>query len=345
MNRENRQLNRLRSSKRPTLKTVAQAADLAVTTVSRALSDDPKIAVDTRRRVAEIAERLGYVPDRAAQRLRTGKTRVISLILDPHDELLVFGNSLIGGLTRAIRGTSYHLTITPHFGDDEPMVPIRHIVQNNLADGVVISRTSPFDERARYLIENDFAFVSHGRTEFSHNHSYVDFDNEEFAYQAAMRLAEKGCRKICMIKPPDRYTFSQHMQYGLKRAVRKQGLDYIIPDEVTLMSPLEDINAWAREIAGQADAPDGFICPGEASYLAVMSAFRSAGKHRGEAYEVVVKSSSQILSQIDPTIDRIFENIEEAGHLMGLQLLQLLEDVTEHPGQTIQQPVADFYES
>lgn len=345
MNREVQQISRARpTSKRPTLKTVAEAAGLAVTTVSRALSDDPKIALDTRRRVAEIAERIGYVPDRAAQRLRTGKTKVISLILDPHDELLVFGNSLIGGLTRAIKGTNYHLTITPAFEED-PKAPIDHIVKNNLADGVVISRTSPFDQRVRFLIENDFHFVSHGRTEFSHSHSFVDFDNEEFAYLAATRLAEKGCRKICMIKPPDRFTFSQHMQYGLMRAVRKMGLDYIIPEEVSLISPMDEINAWASRLAARDDAPDGFVCPGEASYLAVMSAFRSAGKLRGDAYEVVVKSSSQILSQIDPTIDRIFEDIEEAGYLMGRQLLQLLEGAADRPGQTIQRPVADFCES
>lgn len=61
---------------RPTLRTVAQEAGFAVTTVSRALAGDPRIAETTRERVSEVARRLGYVPNRAAQRLRTAAPRL-----------------------------------------------------------------------------------------------------------------------------------------------------------------------------------------------------------------------------------------------------------------------------
>ena len=83
---------------RPTLRTLAADTGFAVATVSRALAKDPKIAESTRQTVAEAAERLGYVPDRAAQRLRTGRTNVISFILEPHDEMLAFGSMMIAGL-------------------------------------------------------------------------------------------------------------------------------------------------------------------------------------------------------------------------------------------------------
>ena len=71
---------------RPTLKTIAAATGLAIATVSRALKDAPDIGEDTKRRVRETATLLGYRPNRAGVRLRTGKTNVIALVLSTEAE-------------------------------------------------------------------------------------------------------------------------------------------------------------------------------------------------------------------------------------------------------------------
>ena len=57
----------------PTLKDIAQLSGLAVPTVSRALSGASDIGMKTRERVRKIADEIGYVPNRAGLRLRTGK--------------------------------------------------------------------------------------------------------------------------------------------------------------------------------------------------------------------------------------------------------------------------------
>src|ERR1044072_9855284 len=94
---------------------------LAITTISRALNNAPELSEETRVRVQKIAAEIGYVPDRTALRLKTGRTHVISLILDPHDEILGFGQSMVSGLTSALAGTSYHLVLTPRLRVDAPI--------------------------------------------------------------------------------------------------------------------------------------------------------------------------------------------------------------------------------
>ncbi|WP_353622871.1 LacI family DNA-binding transcriptional regulator [Aliirhizobium terrae] len=210
------------SRTKPTLKTIAELTGLAVTTVSRALGDDPHIARETRQRVQEAASQLGYLPDRAAQRLRTGRTNVISLILDPHEEILGYGTSMIRGMTAALRGTPYHLVITPHFSDTPQIDPVRHIVRNRMADGILFSRTEPSDERVKFLVEAGFPFVCHGRTELATPHPYVDYDNYLFTYNAAKRLIASGCRRLFIILPPERFTFHHHMRHGFMTAVRRK---------------------------------------------------------------------------------------------------------------------------
>lgn len=333
-----------KDSKRPTQRTIADVTGLAVTTVSRALKGDPKIAEATRRKVAEVAEKIGYVPDRAALRLRTGKTRTISLILNPHDEIFGFGNSLIAGLSEALVGSDYHLNISPAFGGGDEITSIRRLVENSLADGLVLTRTQNFDERIRYLLEKDFPFVSHGRTDFSTPHHFVDFDNEAFAYMAVQRLAKKGRSKLAVILPRHQYTFHQHMRYGFMRAIRETGLQAIIPEEVTLDSTHEEVRDWVSHLLGDAATRDvdGFVCPGEASYLALYSALRAVGRSRGEDYDVVVKCNHRILEQIDPMIDRVHEDIGEAGRQMGGILLSQLRDGADKVQQIIRDPLVRF---
>lgn len=183
---------RRRSSAKPTLRTIADLTGLAVTTVSKALAGAPQIALDTREKVRRVADEIGYQPDRAALRLRTGRTHVISLILDPHEEIIGYGTSMIKGLTKILRGTPYHLVVTPHFADLPDIDPVRYILQNNMADGILFARTTPFDERVKLLTETDFPFVCHGRTELFTPHPYVDYDNAAFASHATRQLVMAG---------------------------------------------------------------------------------------------------------------------------------------------------------
>jgi LacI family transcriptional regulator len=307
---------------KPTLKTIAELTGLAVTTVSRALADAPQIALETRQRVRQVAVDIGYFPDRAAQRLRTGRTNVISLVLDPHEEILGYGTSMIRGLTASLRGTPYHLVITPHFSDTPPIDPVRHIVRNRMADGILFSRTEPSDERVKFLMEHDFPFVCHGRTELATPHPYVDYDNYAFAYRAARSLIAAGCRKLYMILPPDRFTFAQHMRHGFMTAVREEGIVFEIAHGISLDSKSEAIRDHIAARLGDAAPPDGFICGGEVSAMAVMSASHDLGLQIGRDVRLVAKQTSGLFDQVRPRIETIYEDLSQAGQMMAALLLK-----------------------
>ncbi|HVX81232.1 MAG TPA: LacI family transcriptional regulator [Devosiaceae bacterium] len=309
---------------KPTLRTIAQMTGLAVTTISRALNNAPELATDTRERVQRIATAIGYVPDRTALRLKTGRTNVISLILDPHDEILGFGQSMVSGLTEALRGTAYHIVITPNFRNVEPIEPIRHIVRNRMADGVIFSRTEPGDERVKYLQEHHFCFVSHGRTELPSPHAYVDYDNEVFAYHAVRRLAARGRRHVAIVLPPSRFTFAGHLRSGFMRGIAETGLRWEIDPAMTLDDQADAIREAAIRRLSRPDPPDGFICPGDAAALAVMAGISDRGLAIGTDVDIVAKQTSEIFSQVRPRVDAIYEDMALAGRQMGELLLRAI---------------------
>ncbi|MBO3761593.1 LacI family DNA-binding transcriptional regulator [Ciceribacter sp. L1K22] len=307
---------------KPTLKTVAEAAGLAVTTVSRALADDPLISSITRERVREIARTMGYVPDRAAQRLKTGRTNVIGVLLDPHEEILGFGTSLLYGVTKSLKGTPYHLIVMPNFLDTSNIEAVEHIVRNNLADGLIFTRTEVLDPRVRLLIEKNFPFVSHGRTEFSTAHPFVDYDNYAFAYEAARRLIAKGRHKLTIILPPRHLTFSQHMLHGFMTAVREAGIAFELADGISHDSKAGMVRDYFRQRLQRSDPPDALICPGEVSAMASITGLADGGWSLGCEYDIVAKQTSQLLSDIQPGVDTIYEDLTAAGEHLGSLLLK-----------------------
>src|SRR5262245_58061323 len=64
-----------------TLRDVARAADVAESTVSRALGGDPRISTGTRRAVQQIARRLGYAPNAFARGLAGGGADVVAVVI------------------------------------------------------------------------------------------------------------------------------------------------------------------------------------------------------------------------------------------------------------------------
>ena len=152
----------LSPGQKPTLKTIAQMSGLAVPTVSRALNDAPDIGQSTKQLVRRIADDIGYVPNRAGVRLRTGRTNVISLVISTqHDN---HTSRLISSVAAGLQGTRYHLNVMPRAPGEDYMKPVKYIVETRSADAVILNEIQPEDPRVAYLMEKKIPFATHGRT-------------------------------------------------------------------------------------------------------------------------------------------------------------------------------------
>ncbi|OUS39070.1 LacI family transcriptional regulator [Rhodobacterales bacterium 56_14_T64] len=326
-------------TKRPTQRTIAAKMGISVGAVSRALANDPQMAEETRALVQKMAKELGYSPDRAAQRLRTGRTQVINLILPPHEEILGFGTLLIRGISARLENTGYHLVVLPDFGPDKSAEQIQRVVRDRLADGIIFSRTTPDDNRIKFLLEADFPFVSHGRSELATPHPFVDCDNYAFARQAAETLIDRGAKRLGILLPPERFTFRQHLLHGFMTAVRTAGVDYEILDGISLDSDANAISANIQKRFAAPDAPDGLVLPGDVSGLAALAAIQDLGLVPGRDVQLVVKQTSGVFDLVRPKIASLYEDLSEAGEKLADLLLKRIAGAPVSELQYIQ-PIA-----
>lgn len=327
-------------ARRATLKTISDLTGLSLSTVSLSLRGGTALKAETRRKVAEAAASVGYVPDRAGVRLRTGKTNVLALVLDGGDDSIDFARQMIQGIGKSIKGSQYHLTVTPEFNKVQSVDSVRYILENRTADGVVLTHTSARDARVQMLMDAGFPFVTHGRTEFFSPHPYHDFHSELFAQLAAERLAAKGCRSVMLMIGVDR-TYNYHnIVTAFHQVAARLGIQTSqVVDRYEGQESAAKLREYGRSLATDTGRPDGIICDSEMRAVALISGLQSRGVTVGRDIELLYKQTSGIVPILFPTIDSIEEDVFAAGLELTRLLLRRIDGEDPAELQTLSEPL------
>ena len=311
---------------RPTLKTISRISGLAVATVSRALGDAPDIGSDTKELVRTIAEAIGYVPNRAGVRLRTGRTNVISLVLPAEGEVITSAAKLTSAIAFALRDTRFHLNVLPWFPDEDPLRPIKYIVETRSADAVIFNMTENDDQRVEFLLKRSFPFATHGRTKWCEAHAYYDYDNTAFMRLALRRLAARGRKNIHAILPPARQNYSQDMARGLELEAPILGLRYRIAQNVDSDQSSDEVRRWIARRLAQSPELDAIICSSSRIAIAAIGAIEDLGRRLGDDIDIYSKELIPILKLFRQDIITEPEDVSYAGSFLAQAVMrQLLE--------------------
>ncbi|NRB14478.1 MAG: LacI family DNA-binding transcriptional regulator [Rhizobiales bacterium] len=327
-----------RKGGRPTLKDIAYITGLGVTTVSRALNDAPDIGKATKARVRLVAQQIGYRPNRAGVRLRTGKTNVISIILNTEEEVMGMTASMLNGLAKAIGETTYHLVLTPYNLDQDPLDPVKYVVETGSADGIILSRTQPNDPRVRYLTEQKFPFVTHGRTNMGLEHAYFDYDNQAYAASAVAALTARGRQQIGLIAPPNFMTYSTHMLEGLHTELEKHNLVEVPIRNINTDSTANQIEAEILRIMMSKQPLDGIICASPHSAMAAIAAVETSGRVIGKDVDIVAKETFDLLNRFRPDLIVFEESFKSAGYALGKMVISIINGDEPSKHQMLENP-------
>lgn len=130
-----------------TIKDVAAKAEVALSSVSRAMSGHPDVSDAMRERVEAAARELGYEPDLIAQGLRGGSTKTIGFALRD------IGNPLFAMIAKSaeqvLRRAGYSLLLTNSDGDIETEAANLAVLRRRRIDGLIISLVSETSDRTR----------------------------------------------------------------------------------------------------------------------------------------------------------------------------------------------------
>ena len=324
---------------RPTLKTISKETGLAVATVSRALNDAPDIGQDTKKRVHEVARQLGYRPNRAGVRLRTGKTNVISLVISTQHEMVnQHTGRLISSIAGALRNTPYHMIVTPYFPSEDVMEPINYILETGSADAIIINQTEEKDRRIRHLMDQKFPFVTHGRTMWADEHAYFDFDNYRFAQIGVSQFVRRGRRNIAVLAPPSDQYYAHHIVQGALDAGKAHDIEVTILDGATSDSTPEEIEEAIIAYRRANPELDAILSPSTLACMSITTAMETFGLRVGRDYDVFGKQTGRFLEQYRPGILSVIEDVHKTGEFLARAALHRISHPDAAPMQELDIP-------
>lgn len=194
-------------------------------TVSRVVNNNPNVKPQTRKKVYEAIERLGYRPNAVARGLASKKTTTVGVVIPD------IANVNFAEVARGIEDIAnmYHYNIILSNADKRKDKEIRVIntLLEKQVDGLLFMGGAVTEEHVQAFRTSNVPIVLCATTDEQGTIPSVDIDHEAAAYDAVKQLIVQGHRSIAMISGTLQDPSNGFARYqGYKRALAEAGITY-----------------------------------------------------------------------------------------------------------------------
>jgi LacI family transcriptional regulator len=209
--------------KRITIKDIARLLGINVSTVSRALSNHPDVNAETRVRVQEVAESMGYIPNTLAVNLRRKHSGLIALLISEIN--MFFVPSVIRAIEEEMRRNGYQLIILQSKDMVEQEIENLRICRQLAVEGILVSLAANTltNDHFAPLLEDGIPIVFFDKVP-SGPFNTVSINDEKIARQAVKHLIEHGHRRILGIFGLRSMRITQERYAGYQKSLREAGI-------------------------------------------------------------------------------------------------------------------------
>lgn len=314
-------------SDKVTLDDVARLSGVSRSAASRAMNGRPGVRDDVRQRVLDVADRLGFRPNRAARHLASGRSSLIGLII-PSSDLRIdpYGAAMTHAVSRA--SVARDLGLVLYLAAEEPGRTVQHILRDGFVDGLLIS-TVAVGSWVDELLDAPLSTVLIGTHPTRDDVLSVDVENLESSAGAVAHLFDQGCERVgCVAGRTDRADARVRLAgYRLahERAGRVVDETLVAQGDFTRVSGLV---AGARLV--DADVDGIFACNDEMAVGAIWAAARRGrsvpddllvvgfdGTARGELVEPTLTSVAQPFDDIAAAAVDLLERVVAGATGLG----------------------------
>ncbi len=200
-----------------TVEDVARESGVSKSVAARALGDYGSVSDEARKRVLDVAKKVGYQPDQIARSLKTKRTHTIGVIIS--DITTYFFTSVVRGIADVASQSGYDLVLCNTDEDPGNENEYLKILVSKSVDGLIISLSGK-NTYLKKLIRAGFPVVLLDRGVEGLETTQVVVDNESGAYEAVTHLIKLGHRRIAIIDGLANIQTSEERLKGYKRALQ-----------------------------------------------------------------------------------------------------------------------------
>jgi LacI family repressor for deo operon, udp, cdd, tsx, nupC, and nupG len=283
------------------------------------------VAPDTRKKVMQAVERLGYTPNSAAANLRTLRTR--KLLVTVPDISNPFFSQILQGIEEAAQRRGYAVLLGDTQHDDKREERYASMLKSKEADGLIfLGHRLP--KEAAALVKGAAprcAPVVNG-CEFSPRLGVpsVHIDNAKASAEAMNHLYRLGHKRIGVITGPLVSPLSRDRLRGVKSQAKSEGAEndlIVVQGDFSIASGA----AMADQLLTRKDGPTAVFCFNDGMAIGVIQTAKRHGRRVPEDLSVVGFDDIQFARYTDPPLTTVAQPMREIGEGTVRLLLEILD--------------------
>jgi LacI family transcriptional regulator len=322
-----------------TLAEIAQLAEVSVSTVSRALSNSNyPLKEETRQRILNLAEEMGYKPNLVARSLQTNRSHLVGVIVDRMQN--PFSATTVQGIQDGLRNAGYSISIAYSNRDQSLAIQAINSFYSRQADGIVIlnSWLHTYNDPILAMQNRPFVFVNRVFGVCMQN--CVGPGDRYGARIATQHLVDLGHRRIGFINGTEDWIEAQNRLSGYQDVLLSHGLPV---DKALIRQGDWGVDSGyqaARELLALAERPTAIFAANDIMALGAIYAIQDAGLRIPGDIALIGYDDRDFAAWIRPALTTVRMPSFEMGQAAARLLLQQfagekLEDATQIPGQLI----------
>ena len=310
------------------LKDISKACGVSIATVSKALNDHSDISKDTKEKIREVAEQLGYHPNAAAQALKTNRSNNIGvLFVDEANSGLThdYFSHVLDSFKKKAEQEGFDITFIN--GDrtrNNNMSYLSHAIYRGF-DGVVIACVDFSDPEVDELIKSNIPVVTIDHSFF--NRISIVSDNIKGMRELVTYVYEQGHRKIAYIHGHEDTAVTQSRLASFYKTL--QDLGVTIPDEYLLEAPyrnIEEAKKATDKLLDLKNPPTCILYSDDFAAFGGMNAIRERGLRVPNDISIAGYDGIEIARRISPLMTTIVQDTDRIGRLAASKLIDLINN-------------------
>lgn len=317
------------------IKELARCCGVSVATVSKALNDKGDIAEETKKRIREIANEMGYVPNASARALRSKKSHSIGVLFGRGEgEALTdeFFPRILNALKASIEKRGYEILFINKAISNNTLTYLEHCRYRGV-DGVVLAYTYYREPEVMELIRSDLPVVTVDRA-FAEKPS-VCFDYEKGMRDLVNFVYEKGHRRIAYIHGENSLITAKRLE-SFYQTMKNLGLS--VPDAYVKESRYLDCRKAGQltgELLDMPNPPTCILYPNDFSAFGGIREIYGRKLTIPDDISIAGYDGIPLAREVTPELTTLKQDSDRMGEAVVEQLMSQIEHPAGEPVRSV----------
>ena len=312
------------ANKESTIYDIAAKLSISAATVSRGLKYHPTIRKKTKKKIFEMADKMGYRSNHFARNLRNQKTDTIGVIVPRLNSY--FMSTVIAGMESIANTEGYNLIISQSSESAIKEIASAKTMFNSRVDGLLVSLSYDTDDISHFdqFIKKKIPLIFFDRGEQHKDCTNIIIDNRKAGYEATAHLIEQGCKRIVHVTAnPKRNVYIERLN-GYKQALSDNGIPF--KEEYIIINNLsQDAGREASKIILAMDPlPDGVFVANDNAAVSCLLGIKNAGIKIPGEMAFVGFNNDPLSTVVEPNLTTINYPGYEMGEVAARNLINHL---------------------